>query len=197
MAEIKSTMEMVLERAARMASESSAQPDSEELSKQGMRLAASFLQDNNIDLAGKLAALPEDEKTHHLQGVALTLLRNIVLPREDNQLENSRLAIQGLLQIGQNNPDIAARLQEMDAILGNYRQHREQLRGQLESQFAQQIEQMEATLARQTGSHMKLEPAQHPKFQEEWQRLKLELNTQYGKAVEQIKKVIGQMLMKP
>jgi hypothetical protein len=41
---------------------------------------------------------------------------------------------------------------------------------------------------------MKLQPAQHPKFQEEWNRLKVELNNQYGRALEQHKQMLASLL---
>ena len=69
------------------------------------------------------------------------------------------------------------------------------MKQQLEGQFAQQMQMMEQNLARQTGMKMKLEPSQHPKFQEEWQKLQAELNSQYGKAVEQYKAMIEQRLI--
>jgi hypothetical protein len=41
---------------------------------------------------------------------------------------------------------------------------------------------------------MKLQPSQHPKFAEEWQRIQVELNDQYGRAVEQYKEFIAKQL---
>lgn len=48
MAEIKSTMEMVLERAAKMADSGNTAFDDEELQRTGMRLAAEFLKKRNL-----------------------------------------------------------------------------------------------------------------------------------------------------
>ncbi len=196
MAEIKSTMEMVLERAARIASSSNDHKDSDALIKEGMRLGASYLKDDSFDLTGLLHSIPQEEKAAQLKGLTTTLLRNIVLPREDEQLGLSQKALQGILQVGNKNAELANVLQEMNGILGQYQGHKEQLRGQLEQQFAGQMEQMEANMEKQTGAPMKLEPSQHPKFNEEWQRLQMELNDQYTKALEQHKNLISALLLK-
>jgi hypothetical protein len=54
---------------------------------------------------------------------------------------------------------------------------------------------MEQALAQQTGQKglgMKVEPALHPKFQEEWSRIRADMNTQYNQALDQHKKVVAQ-----
>ena len=71
-----------------------------------------------------------------------------------------------------------------------YLQHKEQLRGQIEEQFAQQMGMME----QQAGSQVKLEPDQHPKFAEEWQKVMVQLNEKYGNALDQHKAYIQQLL---
>ncbi len=58
MAEIKSTMDMVLERAAKMAAAAPSNVDDEDLIKKGMRLAADYLNQQETDLAQLLEAQP-------------------------------------------------------------------------------------------------------------------------------------------
>jgi predicted secreted hydrolase len=56
------------------------------------------------------------------------------------------------------------------------------------------MEMMEKNLARQTGVAMKLQPSQHPKFQEEWVRVQSQLDDQYGRALGQLKELVEQRL---
>ena len=67
MAEIKSTMDMVMERAARMAARSVEEPDSQESERTGMRLAAEYialaLDDLSQALAGQAAEQGRDIRT--------------------------------------------------------------------------------------------------------------------------------------
>lgn len=186
-------MDMVLARAAKIGAASKTEAGNEEKVKEGMRTAAGYLRGEVSDLKKILAAQPPAERSAVQKGMVLTFLRNIVLPREKEQQEPAEKAMQGLLELGEGG-GLAAVFGEMKKILEQYLQHRQQLRQQLESQFAQQMEMMEQSLAQQTGMAMKLQPAQHPKFQEEWQRITGELNDQYGRALDQYKNHIKQQL---
>lgn len=194
MAEIKSTMEMVMERAARMGAGPAVDLGAEERMKDGMRLGAAWLRGEGADLIERLNALGMPERTQVLRGVVQTLLRNIFLPRDADQVNQATRAMEGLVAVGQADSELLMVCGEMKKILDHYLQHRDQLKQQLEGQFVRQMEMMEKTLAQQTGMAMKLNPAQHPKFQEEWQRLQGELNQQYGRALEQHKQLIEQRL---
>ena len=88
MAEIKSTMDMVLERAAKMAAAATPDIEDEDLTRTGMRLAADFLNGKETDLAQLLSKQPPKDQVAIRKGMAQTLLRNIVLPR-DEQLQES------------------------------------------------------------------------------------------------------------
>jgi hypothetical protein len=195
MAEIKSTMDMVMERAARMAAEAG---DSdylgEERLKEGMRLGAAFMR-GEPGLSEKLAALPPAAKAPVRKGVVQALLRNIFLAREAEKQELADKAMHGLIEVGQGDGELLQVLGEMKKILDGYRQHGEQLKEQLEAQFSQQMAMMEQNLAKQTGMAMKLQPSQHPKFQEEWARIQGQLNEQYGKALQQIKDMVEHHLV--
>lgn len=194
MAEIKSTLDMVMERAARMGAASKEEISQEDAVKKGMRLAAAFLRGEEVNLSQALTQQNEKEQRFVRKGVVQTLMRNIVLPRENEQQELAEKAMHGLVEVSQSSGEMLRVLGDMKKILDQYLQHRIQLRDQLESQFSQQMEMMEQNLAQQTGVAMKLEPSQHPKFQEEWQRVQTELNDQYGRALEQYKGMVEQHL---
>ena len=191
MAEIKSTMDMVLERAARMsagAAEGNYLVD--EQVKDGMRLGAAYLRGEGAALAERLGALEPAELGAVRKGAVQAMLRNIFLAREAEKQLQAEKAMQGLLEIGQGDGELLKILAEMKKILDGYRQHGEQLKEQLEAQFSQQMAMMEQNLAKQTGMAMKLQPSQHPKFQEEWARIQGQLNEQYGQALQQLKDLV-------
>lgn len=193
MAEIKSTLEMVLERAARMGSESGLDTASEEVVKEGMRLGAAYLRGEFEDLSQRLSQQPPARMSWLLQGVVKTLLRNIFLPRASEH-EALDFAIKGLMELTQGGGDLQPVFNEIQTIISRYVEHRNQLRKQLEGAFVKQVQQMQDNMARQTGMAMKLDASHHPKFQEEWQRIQNELNNQYGRVLEQHKQLIEQRL---
>jgi hypothetical protein len=188
-------MDMVMERAARM-SAGAAEDDYlvEEQIKEGMRLGAAYLRGEGAGLGERLGAMTPAELGAVRKGAVQAMLRNIFLARQAEKQAVAEKAMQGLLEIGQGDGELLKILAEMKKILDGYRQHGEQLKEQLEAQFSQQMAMMEQNLAKQTGMAMKLQPSQHPKFQEEWARIQAQLNEQYGQALQQLKDLVAQHL---
>jgi hypothetical protein len=192
MAEIKSTLEKVMERVAAMGPVSQEDFSSEEISREGMRLGAGYLRGTEEDLAAALANHPEASRKFYLDGVVQVLLRNIVLPRDDDQ-QTAEKAMQGLLELGKSSRELITVLGETKEVLARFRQHREQLRQQLESAMRQQLEQALAQQGIQNNLPVTIDPTLHPKFQEEWQRITDQLNEHYGQALEEHKTFAAQL----
>ncbi|OGR18194.1 MAG: hypothetical protein A2X81_09875 [Desulfobacterales bacterium GWB2_56_26] len=193
MAEIKSTMDMVLERAARMAATAPAETDSEDLIKKGMRLAADYMNRKDIDLAKELAGQPVGEQAEVKKGMAQTLLRNVVLPRSEELQVAGELAVQGIIGLAGKNRDIATICRELEQILKQYGQHKEQMTQQLDDAIRAQLEQQSAGRG-QAGKMGKINPAMHPQYREELGRMMTGLNNQYNDALDQRKDMILQHL---
>lgn len=191
MAEIKSTMEKVLERAARMAAGAGDKDTSEDLDKLGMRMAADFLNQKGTNLVEDLMKQPADRQMAVRAGMAKTLLRNIVLPRDKELVETGTKALQGLLELGQSAGELTTICAEMQKLLEQYSQHKEQLKQQLESAIRTQLEQK--TRGKAAGQ-VTMNPAMHPQYQKEWSRMLTDLNTQYNQALDQRKSMIQQRL---
>lgn len=201
MAEIKSTMEMVLARAARMEAEASGATSAdllaEDAGKAGMRAGANYMRDEATDLVAALDGCPGEMRGHFIKGVAGALLRNVTLPRDGEALDKAAHAMYGLTQLSRNNPELLPVFGDLTRILEQYRNHCEELREQLEANFAQMMPQLEAAMARKTGQQIKLKPSQHPKYQEELQKAMDDLNGQYSRAIEQHKQMVLQILTAP
>ena len=194
MAEIRSTFDLVMERAARMEAEAGNQASNEEIMQKGMKKAAAYMRGEDIDLITTLKNSSKQEKTFILKGIVQAFLRNVTLPRHESDLDNSNRAMQGLVELGQGGGDLLSMFSDIKSILDRYIEHKKQLKKQLEEQFSQQMALMEQNLAQQTGVSMKLEPSQHPKFAEEWLKLQTQLNEQYGEALKQYKNQVSQRL---
>lgn len=194
MAEIKSTLEKVLERAAAMGRASQEEMQAEEQEKKGMRLAADYLQGQELDLS----EIIEQTQGAGLvkRGLVQVFLRNISLPR-NSDLSRAERAMQGLLEMARGSADLASVFRDMKGILDHYQNHLKEVRQQLEDAFRQQLEQ---AMNRQTGQQdlgLKINPALHPKFQEEWTRIKSDLDGQYNKVLQQHKELVAQRFSVP
>ena len=189
MAEIKSTLEKVLERAASMGSASREEIQAEEKVREGMRMAAEYLQENEVDFSSAQATGGDSGLIR--KGIVQVFLRNIALPRDDDQLRAER-AMQGLLDLNRGSGDLMTICKEMKSILNHYQQHIKEVRRQVEDAFRQQMEHALAKQTGQKGLGMKVDPMLHPKFQEEWSRIRTDMNTQYNDALDQHKKLVAQ-----
>jgi len=194
MAEIKSTMELVLERAARMGKASSEEIANDEAKKTGMQLIAAYLEGKGDSPSDLLGRQDSQQQQAVRRGMAEALLRNIFLPRDEHARERTEQATRGLLDLAGGAGDIVSICQEMQHVIGQYQQHREQLKSQLEEQMRMQYEQL---LAQQMGGQaegMQIDPTTQPKFQEEWGRVEAELDGQYNQALAQYKEQLQQRL---
>ena len=187
MAEIKSTMEMVLERAAKMAEGAKSEVETEDLIKTGMRLAADFLNRKETDLAQLLSEQPPKDQMAIRKGMAQTLLRNIVLPRDEQLQESGKIALQGVLSLSGKSADIIAICQELTQILEQYGQHKEQMTQQLEDAIRAQLEQQQMSQGQEGHP---VNPAMHPQYREELAKMLTSLNNQYYDAMNQRKEMI-------
>ncbi|TKB08463.1 hypothetical protein [Desulforhopalus sp. IMCC35007] len=190
MAEIKSTMEMVLERAARMAEAAPDVSDNDDLLKEGMKLAAEYLKDKETDLQASLGAYGAKDQIDVKKGMAKTLLRNIVLPRDEELQLSGQNALQGILTLSQNNHEIQTICQELGQILNQYGQHKEQSTQQLQEAIKAQLQQQQMARGMEADD---VNPAMHPKYNEELTRMLMNLNNQYNDAMNQRKEMILQL----
>ena len=195
MAEIKSTMEMVLERAAKMTAETPPVPEDDHLVRNGMRIAADFLNEKIKDLQEELLNQPAETQVPIRKGMAQTLLRNIVLPRNEDLQETGAIAIKGILLLSGNSGEISTICQELQQIIEQYSQHKEQTTQQLKDALRSQIEQQQTASGQsQQGP---VNPAMHPQYKEELTKMLTSLNNQYNDAMNQRKEMILSRLCLP
>ncbi len=192
MAEIKSTMDLVLERAARIGKASSEELHLEESRKKGIQLAVEFMEGRLEDPLQEVTKQEQKTQTAVLKGMAETMLRNIFLPRDEIQQSRAERALNGLMGLAGGSGGAASVCSELANILSGYMQHREQLRNQLEEQIKMQYENLMAQQQQMQRGGSQVDQNLQLKFQEEWSRVETELNAQYGNAMDQLKQQIGQ-----
>ena len=183
-----------MERAARMGRASDDELQQEDQSKEGMKLAANFLDEKIESLMTALAEQPEKKQMGIRSGMVDTLLRNIFLHRDEMGKERTEKAAQGIREISGDAGEVGSICAEMQNILGQYNQHREQLHQQLEEQMRMQYEQIMAQQDQQQPGGPNLEQALQAKVDEELGKMEAELADQYNQALEQYKGAIRERL---
>jgi hypothetical protein len=186
-------MDLVMERMAKMTAATPQVSNDEDNEKVGMRLAAEFLNAPGQNLIEELAKQQPDARQAIYRGAVRTLLRNVVLPRDEVLKERSEKSLLGILDIARS-LTISAITQiasELQQILQQYSQHKEQITKQLEDALLGQLKQQYAGRGVQPG---KISAAMHPKYHEEMARMQQDLNGQYNQAMDQRKDLILQQL---
>jgi len=186
MAGIKSTMDLVMERAARMGMATPDEMRHEENLKKGMQCTADYLNGTKPSLLDILGEQESSQQEAVRKGMLSSLLRNLFLPRDDDGTKRIERAVHGIIELNPTTPDIAALCRELQTIASQYGQHRKQLYDQLKEQMRMQIEQLLMRKGMKADG-MKIDPTMEPQFKEQWARLEIDLDRQYGQALEQFK----------
>jgi len=181
---------MVLERAARMAESAPTISENEDTVKIGMRLAAEYLNDKISDLTEEISKQGPEKQVEIRKGMAQTLLRNIVLPRDEDLSAEGKKALQGVLSLSGSGAEISAICGELSQILEQYGQHKEQTTEQLDAALKAQLQQQFT----ENGQEMpeNISASMHPQYADELSKMMTSLNNQYNDAMDQRKEMILQ-----
>ncbi|NPA94067.1 MAG: hypothetical protein GXO58_01420 [Thermodesulfobacteria bacterium] len=182
MGEIKSALEIALEKAERLGSLSKEELEAQKWEDEGRKKAAAFLRGDIDTLQEALKDVDPSFIQTVLKGVTEVLLRNIVLPREKEQWESINKSFQGLREI---KGSIAEQIvPQMEYLLKNY----EQTIQNYKQQFQQQVQ---ASLgAKAKGGMMAMtqeELSALASMQDEWNKISAEITSQFEKQLEPLK----------
>lgn len=177
MAEIKSALELALEKAEQYGKASAEEMAAAQYQEQGRVLAVQFLKREG-DLAADLKKLPPVAQAAARLAVKEVFLRNIGLPRENTVDPRQDRALEGLVLVA-DNPKNMARLQtELEQLLQQFLQVRSNALQQLKGRFAAGAGQMQRNMEAQYGQKVRVDAETLPQFQEEWRRFLAQLQDQ-------------------
>ncbi len=186
MAEIKSALELALEKAEKYGRASKEDMARDQFRDQGRQLAVNFLK-NGEDLEAGLTGLPSAAQSEARTAVKEVLLRNIILPRDGEMDPRMAHALEGLMLAAQDRKAMARLKAELDQILHNFLQVRNSAHQQLKARFGAGIAQMQRALEAQTRQRVNLEVEHLPQFQEEWRKFHGQLLEQFEPMLEACK----------
>lgn len=182
-AEIKSALELALEKAERLGRATKEELLQGQYHDQGRQLAVQYLKEE-ADLEEGLAKLPPEAQDAARQAIKEVLLRNIVLPREQSPDPRVTLALKGLLAVASNKKGMARLKEEVQQLLDNYLMARNSAMQQLKASFSQQVAGVTRALEAQLGQKVRIEVEHLPQFQEEWRKFETNLIQQFEPILE-------------
>jgi len=186
LAEIKSALELALEKAEQYGKASREEMAESQYRDQGRQLAVRYLK-GEADLEADLNGLPAEVQPAARAAVKEVLLRNIGLPKNGEADERMARALAGLLLVAGNQKAMSRLMAEMEQLLQNFLQVRNNAYQQLKARFGAGIGNMQRALEAQLRQKVRLEVEQLPQFQEEWRRFQSQLQDQFEPMLDQLK----------
>ncbi len=186
MAEIKSALELALEKAEQYGKASQEELAESRYKEEGRILAVKFLRGEG-DLEAELQAFPAPAQAVIRGAVKEVFLRNISLPKNGEADERRDRALEGLSAVARDKKAMSRMQAELGQVLQNYLQVRDNAYQQLKARFGATVGNMQRALEAQYQRRVKLEVEQIPQFQEEWRRFQGSLNDQFEPMLEDLK----------
>ncbi|MCQ2580110.1 MAG: hypothetical protein MJ159_05395 [Treponemataceae bacterium] len=184
MSQIKSALEIALERTADIKSDASA-GKKREWNNCGKKLASDFLADGDLQGFKKsFGAFKNAEKDGVLEGAVKLFMARLQLPAEESEIEMMMKVGQGLELLlphkGMN--DLFMTMQQ---VFMQYLSSQKQLEAALTQQYMPKLRQKQAELEKRTGQHIELTPMQDPEFVQSLDRNLDALKEQYAQALDE------------
>lgn len=185
-AEIKSALELALEKAERYGKASREEMAAAYYQEQGRQLAVKFLKGEG-DLEAELKKLPPQAQEAARIAIKEVFLRNIGLPRNGKVDERLDLALAGLALVAAQKREMDHLKRELQQMLQQFLQIRNNAVQQLKARYSQGVSQLQQAVEAKTGQRVRLEAEQLPQFQEEWRRFISSLQDQFEPMLEGLK----------
>jgi hypothetical protein len=180
---MKSALDLAMERAAAIKIDVKAvKKDAGE--KEGRRLAAKALEEEDFNLKEALEALPADIKKPAFYGAAATLLANLVLPTRESELV--RLAKVGAV-LTETEPQTGGVVGQLEGFFRQYLTQRQDIMARLEAHFAPLLRQHEERMMQQTGRRVSLSIESVPEAYKAYQEEISHFDRQYQEELDKVK----------
>jgi hypothetical protein len=177
-AEIKSTLELALEKAERFGRASPEELQREKYQEKGRQLGVQYLVEAG-DLQAALQDLPAEAREVARTAVKEVLLRNITLPKDGDLEERLTRALDGLAIVASNKKGMARLKAEVEQIIQNYLMTRNNAYQQLKNSFSHSLNNVQRALEAQYRQKIRVEVEHLPQFQEEWRKYQANLLAQF------------------
>ena len=193
MGNIKSAIEIAMEKVEGMGRATDEERLKWEYVPEGERLAARYLK-QDCNLVAELSQYEERIKKYVIQGVADILIRNINLPKNNLVKRTNKKAMDGLKIVKSDKASVENVYSKIRRIFEHYvgqgEQQKKQAYESLKAEFEARIKQ---AIQQQLGSFMgiRIDVERQTQFQEEWRKLLIQLDSQYVMLLDEYKQELS------
>jgi hypothetical protein len=196
MGDIKSAAEIAREKLEKIGAPTEEERLKWKYGPEGEKLAARYLKEDNVSLAVEVKKYDDKAKKIVVAGVSDILLRNIGLPRTEIARKTNKKAMDGLKILKDNKAAVENVFSRMRHVLDHYVQEGEKQKKQAyESLKAEFEEKVQQAIRQKTGvnARVKVDVEKQPQFQDEWQRLQSQMESQYVNLLDDYKKELARI----
>ncbi len=197
MAYIKSALELAMEKTEGLKTDPGA-VRIKEIKTEGRRAASAFLngtEDSPEELLAVLKKYKKNERDAFKEGVIITFLSNIILPKISVQEDRIGRITSGIKAVSKDKNRVEAFMEQIKEFFSKYLENREELIQTAKDQYMPRLKQKEQELEQQTGQKINLSPEQDPEFMEflnqNISRLEAQYTQSLNQAKEELKRFIG------
>ena len=187
MGEIKSAFEKAMEKAEQVEKASPEQLKRMEYAPQGNAIGARYVRGAVGDLLAEVSRHDAEVQKFVVAGIRETLMRNLSLPRDPPSKDASERAIEGLLTVTKGQGTTRQVCDQLKHLFTYYEGATQQEYLRLKQEFAALLSDPSNALAMQLGAGAKVDVERLPQFQEQWLRLRSQLDVQYERALQEHK----------
>ena len=193
MGDIKSAREIAMEKIAKLGEPTEEERLEWKYIPEGEKLAARYLKQDG-ELLPELGKFGKREAKYILRGINNVLIKNINLPKDEANKRNNKLALEGIKAIKTDKNRTDAILNQIKHVFNHYSEQGDkqikQAYATLKNEFQAKVEQA----LQQQGGNMagvRIDIEKQPQFQEEWRKLKAQLEGQYDQVLEEYKQQLA------
>jgi flagellar biosynthesis component FlhA len=194
MGEIKSAAEIAREKIEKLGGVTEEERLKWKYVPEGEKLAARYIKED-YNLVTELDEYEEKARKHVIDGSTDIFIRNISLPMNEMARRNTKKAMEGLKTVKSDKVAVENVFSKIRHVLEHYVQQGEQQKKQayesLKAEFEARIQQ---AIKQQTGvnaAQMKIDVERQPQFQEEWQKLQAQMESQYTQLLDEYKQELS------
>jgi len=176
---IKSAYEVALERIKQRKEVPQAEIDRMDYEPVGKTIAAAFLREKDYDLLAEIKRYPQQYREYIIEGVQQTLFNNILPPKDKNTLEANLKAMQGIVLIKKNKKAVEEILGQLENLFKYYEQALEHTYSAFKQRYLEKLGPTIRAVEKRTGQKFNIDPEKQPGFREEWNKVLVQLNSQY------------------
>ena len=192
MGRIKSSAEIIQEKLAAIGDATEEERLQWKVAPEGEKIAARFLKED-VNLKDEIAKYDGKAQDIYISSIIDVLMRNITLPRNEVMRKTTQKAMDGIRLLKKDKVAVDKIYAKIKKIFDHYEQNAERQKKDAYESLKREFEQrfMEA-IRQQTGisgnARIKIDVERQPQFQEEWQHLQSQLESQYVNLLEEYKK---------